>query len=84
MARETNAQFKLNLPRQLKAQLERAASDNLRSLNGEITYRLLKSFEPPYGEIDDRVKKIVETALTQIRGALDENDQHSGKSSIGQ
>lgn len=81
MTKESNAQFKLNLPRRLKDQLELAASENLRSLNGEITYRLLRSFEPPVEGIDDRAKKIVETALKQIRAALSEEDQLPSNSS---
>lgn len=43
--KQTDPQFKLRLPADLKASIERAANDNNRSMNAEIVARLQATFE---------------------------------------
>ncbi|MDC9623627.1 Arc family DNA-binding protein [Xenorhabdus sp. XENO-7] len=44
MSRE-DAQMKIRLPAELKEKLEKAATENKRSMNAEVLQRLSKSFE---------------------------------------
>ena len=59
-----DAQMKLRLTAELKAQIEAAARENNRSLNGEIVSRLTQSFQPT-AETDARS----ELAALRIRRA---------------
>ncbi|MER3352466.1 MAG: Arc family DNA-binding protein [Hoeflea sp. D1-CHI-28] len=43
-AKQTDPQFKLRLPAELKARIEKAAFDNNRSMNAEIVHRLDSTF----------------------------------------
>ncbi|MFC0710727.1 Arc family DNA-binding protein [Azorhizophilus paspali] len=44
--KQTDPQFKLRLPAELKARIDQAAADSHRSINAEIVARLAASFEP--------------------------------------
>jgi len=53
--KQTDPQYKLRLPAELKERIERAALENKRSMNAEIVHRLEESFEKrPFegGQID--------------------------------
>ncbi|MDN6322764.1 MAG: Arc family DNA-binding protein [Halomonas sp.] len=44
---QTDPQYKLRLPADLKEKIKQASEENHRSMNAEIVARLQESFEPP-------------------------------------
>lgn len=75
--KQTDPQYKLRMPTDLKDQVEAAASTAGRSMNAEIVARLAASFEPATGTADlspilarlerDLAQQEVKTAAEQIR-----------------
>jgi hypothetical protein len=51
--KDTWVSFPLRLPAGLRKQLEDAARDSYRSINGEIVFRLERSFREERGESSD-------------------------------
>lgn len=66
--KQTDPQFKLRLPPELKAKIEAVASDNNRSMNAEMLVRLEASFERETAAAE----RIAEQAVEMIRRRLDE------------
>lgn len=66
--KQTDPQFKLRLPHELKANIEKAAADNHRSVTAEIVARLHESFTP-------RQPEEQETKALQLLRHLHEESQ---------
>lgn len=77
--KQTDPQYKLRLPAELKERIERAALENKRSMNAEIVARLEASFEadasPPRESTEVLIDKITEKILAELlrRGVFQES-----------
>lgn len=71
--KQTDPQFKLRLTPELKDAIERAASDNNRSMNAEIVSRLLITLEKedPYKKVEEFIDEMNER-LREYRETIDE------------
>jgi len=68
MTIQTEPQYKLRMPHELRDQLKEASKANHRSMNAEIVARLQESFIVPYAEEGESDPE----ALAQMRRRLDQ------------
>lgn len=78
--RQTDPQFKLRLPAELKEQIEQAAEENNRSMNAEIVARLESSFLVGMNfaeelQLMDKIADIAERVVKRVR----EEERREGK-----
>lgn len=78
--KQTDPQFKLRLPAELKEQIEQAAEENNRSMNAEIVARLESSFV--FGvsvaeelQLMDKIAELAERVVKRVR----EEERREGK-----
>tara|TARA_B100000700_G_scaffold189815_1_gene209169 strand:- start:39703 stop:39942 length:240 start_codon:yes stop_codon:yes gene_type:complete len=69
MTQQTDPQYKLRMPEELRDRLKEAAKDNHRTMNAEIVARLQESFQPSVQQhrVPAKVWEALEDAIMSAR-----------------
>lgn len=76
MTMQTDPQYKLRMPADLRDKLKKAAKENHRSMNAEMVARLQESFQPDVQQhrVPQKVWKALEDAVMSARRERGEDD----------